>query len=58
MNKKEYLIEYYLKKLEECEKDGVEEGHGYADTLLCELLKKLGYGEVAEKFESLKKWYA
>jgi hypothetical protein len=54
---KKTLIKYYLNELETCEKDE-EEGHGRADFLLCELLKKLGYEEIVEKFDSLKKWYA
>lgn len=35
-----------------------EEGHGFADGLLCTLLKALGYSRTVEAFEKLPKWYA
>lgn len=57
MNKEE-MIKYYAKEIEDCERFGAEEGHIYADDLLCELLRRLGFEEVVEKFENLKKWYS
>jgi hypothetical protein len=35
-----------------------ESGHIRADDILVELLKALGYTEVAEAFDDLPKWYA
>ena len=35
-----------------------ESSHIVADHLLCELLVKLGYVEVVDRFKALKKWYA
>lgn len=55
---KKELTAYYMTELEKCLELGVEEGHGYADTLLCELLNILGYVEVANRFQNLKKWYS
>ena len=34
-----------------------EGGHEKADSLLCEALRDLGYGEGVEIFETLEKWY-
>lgn len=42
----------------ECGKYGPEEGHVKADELLCEQLRRLGYGEGVKEFEQLHKWYA
>lgn len=35
-----------------------EIAHREADTLLCEVLRKLGYNELVELYESIDKWYA
>lgn len=35
-----------------------EGGHVYADELLCEVLKSLGYTKTVEAFENMEKWYA
>ena len=35
-----------------------EINHLKADDVLCELLKELGLGEVAEAFDDIEKWYA
>lgn len=35
-----------------------ESFHGHADTLLCEALRSLGYGEGVDIFERMEKWYA
>jgi len=44
------------------DKDGyspdTEEAHVFADDLMCELLKSLGYGAGIEIFEKAGKWYA
>ena len=51
----------YVKKLEEVYKSkswDVEVAHAEADKVLCELLEKLGYGEVVEAWKKIPKWYA
>jgi hypothetical protein len=35
-----------------------ESRHCYADDLMCELLKELGYEEGVKVFEEMDKWYA
>ena len=35
-----------------------EGSHVDADTLLCGLLKELGYSEVVDVYNGIKKWYA
>ena len=37
---------------------GIEDGHIEADDLMIELLKELGYGEGAEIFDQMDKWYS
>lgn len=36
----------------------LESVHIFADDLLCEMLKTLGYTEIVEAFEKIDKWYA
>ena len=38
--------------------DNIEEGHGKADDIMCELLESLGYGEGVQVFKSSKKYYS
>jgi len=42
----------------EVDNDDTECAHGNADDILCELLEKLGYKEVVEKYNEVSKWYA
>lgn len=56
MNKK--LNEIYLKQMKECAKYETEHSHIEADSILCELLKKLGYTELIETYQNLEKWYS
>ena len=35
-----------------------EQGHIEADKLLAELLRLLGYDELIDNYESMRKWYA
>ena len=35
-----------------------ESGHQFADDLLCEVLRSLGYGEGVKIFEGMMRWYA
>ena len=36
----------------------IECAHAYADDVLCDLLKSLGYQDVVEAYEQIDKWYA
>ena len=48
-----------LAKLVELDKSRDTEGaHWEADDVLCEFLRSLGYGDVADAFEAIGKWYA
>jgi hypothetical protein len=40
------------------DKCDTESAHVYADELMCDLLRKLGYGEGIDIFDSEEKWYA
>lgn len=51
-----YLEE--MKRAIEISKDDEEQGHGLADTILCDFLKHLGYTEIVNEFEKVQKWYA
>lgn len=35
-----------------------EIAHHFADDILCDLLKELGYAEVVQEYEKIEKWYA
>ena len=51
--------EEFAKKMEELSLNGdIEEAHGNADDLMCELLRQLGYGEGVQIFQEMEKWYA
>ena len=57
--KNEDLIKEYCDKLVEVGSNtDNEEAHIEADSLLCELLNKLGFKEVVWHFEIIDKWYA
>ena len=48
-----------VKRLQaEVENGDTECAHVNADDILCELLEKLGYKEVVEKYNEVSKWYA
>lgn len=36
----------------------IEAAHGDADTILCDLLTSLGYGDVVAAWDEVEKWYA
>jgi phosphomannomutase len=38
--------------------DDTECAHGNADSILCDLLEKLGYTEVVAEYNKVDKWYA
>ena len=55
----ENLQAEYIEKMEECiRNDDTEGAHYDADGLLCELLRKLGYNELVDKYIEVDKWYA
>lgn len=35
-----------------------ESAHARADTVLCRLLRAIGYGPVVDEYEKIEKWYA
>lgn len=39
-------------------KKNIESGHVEMDSLMCDLLITLGYGEGVKIFDSVEKWYA
>ena len=48
-----------IAKLKAAQNDwDTECAHGDADGVLCALLKSLGYGDVVDEWEKIKKWYA
>jgi len=53
------LEEKYLKRIEEeCSvPNGEPENHINADIILTDLLKELGYDELVNKYNSIRKWY-
>lgn len=56
MNKE--LNDKYLSQLNDLiTENDVEKKHIDADNILCELLKELGFNEIVESFNKLKKWY-
>lgn len=53
------LSDEMVKRLqEEVDNDDTECAHGNADDILCELLEKLGYKDVVEKYNEVSKWYS
>lgn len=58
MAKQPMTREQALKELEDCATMDEECGHSWADQVLCELLRSLGYDDVVDAFEKLNKWYA
>lgn len=56
LSKEEY--DSMCKRMAECVNMGVEDGHIAADTILLEVLKKIGYKELVELFQNIDKWYA
>jgi hypothetical protein len=53
------LSDEMIKRLQvEVNSGDIEDGHGNADDILCELLEKIGYKEVVEIYHKVPKWYA
>lgn len=48
-----------LKVLRDCDEHfDTEQAHCEADDALCEFLRSIGHGDVADAFEKIDKWYA
>ena len=47
-----------IERISEAEKLGCEEYHVRADDVLCEVLEKLGFKALVERYNSESKWYA
>ena len=58
MDSHEQLLKEYTEKMANVPSGDTEEDHMNADDLLCELLEKLGYSEVIERYRLIRKWYA
>lgn len=49
--------EEFFKKMKEIAEKNAPLDHMYADDLLCETLKELGYGKGIQVFEEMLRWY-
>lgn len=47
-----------IERIQEAEKLGCEEYHVRADDILCDVLEKLGFKALVERYNSESKWYA
>ena len=47
-----------IERISEAEKLECEDYHVRADDILCEVLEKLGFKELVERYDSKSKWYA
>ena len=57
--KKEVIIKEAIEKMKECVNNGdTEVAHINADAVLCDVLTQLGYKELVDLYEKVKKWYA
>ena len=54
--KNDYLKE--MRKLVKMSQSDPEEAHYLADEILCEILYELGYDEIVDIFDNIRKWYA
>lgn len=56
---KEVIIKEAIEKMKECVNNGATEvAHINADAVLCDVLTQLGYKELVDLYEKVKKWYA
>ena len=56
---KEVIIKKTKEKMKECVNNGdTEVAHINADAVLCDVLTQLGYKELVDLYEKVKKWYA
>lgn len=53
------LADQAIALLQKCvDEDDEENGHMNADNVLCDVLIKLGYKEVVDKWHEVDKWYS
>lgn len=57
MNEKEQQ-EYIDRLIELQQGNDPECNHSAADGILCEILEKLGYGNIVKEYDKIDKWYA
>lgn len=56
---KQYLADEAIQELKKLQKTyDTEANHVEADEILCELLKELGFEDVVEQYNKIKKWYS
>ena len=56
---KEVIIKEAIEKMKECVNNvDTEVAHINADAVLCDVLTQLGYKELVDLYEKVKKWYA
>lgn len=56
---KEVIIKEAIEKMKKCVNNGdTEVAHLDADDILCDVLTQLGYKELVDLYEKVKKWYA
>ena len=56
---KEVIIKEAIEKMKECVNNGdTEVAHINAEAVLCDVLTQLGYKELVDLYEKVKKWYA
>ena len=59
IKKKADIIKEAVEKMKECVNNGdTEVAHLDADDILCDVLTQLGYKELVDIYEKVKKWYA
>lgn len=57
--KKTDIIKEAVEKMKECVNNGdTEVAHLDADNILCDVLTQLGYKELVDLYDKVKKWYA
>ena len=57
--KKADIIKEAIEKMKECVNNAdTEVAHLDADAVLCDVLTQLGYKELVDLYEKVKKWYA
>ena len=57
--KKADIIKEAIEKMKKCVNSGdTEVAHLDADNILCDVLTQLGYKELVDLYEKVKKWYA
>jgi hypothetical protein len=58
MTTKEKIESIKQRLIEQSKRNDIEDAHGVADDLLCELLRELGQDEIVDIFENMEKWYS